>query len=194
MEYTPSFYANSRSSWRKWLEKNHEKEQKIWLIIYKKESGKPSVYYSEAVDEALCFGWIDSAPRKRDEESYYQYFTKRSPKSNWSVVNKNKVAKLMEQGLMTDAGLAMVELAKKSGTWNSLDKVHNLDLPEDLQKALAKNKRAQANWETFAPSARRGILEWILNAKRPETRLKRINETVALASQNIKANQGKQKS
>ena len=93
-----TFYAKSQKEWRKWLEKNHQSEKSIWLIIYKKESGTPSVYYTDAVDEAICFGWIDSKPNKRDDESYYQFFAKRNPKSNWSKVNKGKVAKLLEKG------------------------------------------------------------------------------------------------
>jgi uncharacterized protein YdeI (YjbR/CyaY-like superfamily) len=184
-----TFHAKSQKDWRKWLEKNHDKEKSVWLIIYKKESSVPSIYYPEAVDEALCFGWIDSKPNKRDEESYYQFFAKRNPKSNWSKVNKDKVARLMADGLIAPAGLEAIELAKKTGTWTALDNVDNLTVPEDMQKMLDKNQEALANWEKFPPSTRRGILEWILNAKQVETRLKRITETVTLAEKNIRANQ-----
>lgn len=186
-----TFHAKTRKAWRKWLEKNHQSEKSIWLIIYRKESETPSIYYPEAVDEALCFGWIDSKPNKRDENSYYQFFAKRNPKSNWSKVNKEKVTKLIEQGLMHSSGLSMIEIAQQNGTWTALDEVENIKIPEDLQIQFNKNKIAFKNWERFARSSRRGILEWILNAKREETRQKRISETVKLAEINVKANHPK---
>jgi uncharacterized protein YdeI (YjbR/CyaY-like superfamily) len=186
-----TFHAKSRKEWRKWLEKNHKKEKSVWLIIYNKSSQTPSVYYPEAVDEALCFGWIDSKPNKRDAESRYQYFAKRNPKSNWSKINKEKVARLLAAGLMSDAGLEMVQLAKESGTWNALDKVELLELPDDLMKLFTRNTIAFKNWEQFPKSTKRGILDWIQNAKRTETRNKRIDETVTLAAKNIRANQYK---
>lgn len=188
---TKTFHAKTRNDWRKWLLKNHKKEKSIWLIIYKKESKIKSVYYPEAVEEALCFGWIDSKPNKRDNESFYQFFSKRNPKSNWSAVNKKKVEKLINAGLMTEVGLEMIELAKKTGTWTALDNVENLTIPEDLIKALKKEKSAFENFEAFPRSVKRGILEWIQNAKKAETREKRINETASLASKNIRANQYK---
>lgn len=188
---TKTFHAKTRNDWRKWLLKNHKKEKSIWLIIYKKESKIKSVYYPEAVEEALCFGWIDSKPNKRDNESFYQFFSKRNPKSNWSAVNKKKVEKLINAGLMTEVGLEMIELAKKTGTWTALNNVENLTLPEDLIKALKKEKSAFENFEAFPRSVKRGILEWIQNAKKAETREKRINETASLASRNIRANQYK---
>jgi len=187
-----TFHAASQEEWRTWLERNHATEKSVWLIIYKKESEVPSVYYPEAVDEALCFGWIDSKPNKRDHKSYYQFFAKRNPKSNWSAVNKAKVEKLMKAKRMAPAGLAMVELAKRNGTWTALDDVDKVLMPHDLQALFNQNQDALANWEKFARSSRRGILEWILNAKKPETRQKRIEETVALAAQNIKANHPRQ--
>jgi uncharacterized protein YdeI (YjbR/CyaY-like superfamily) len=187
-----TFHAKTRKEWRKWLEKNHQSEKSVWLIIYKKESDTPSVYYPEAVDEALCFGWIDSKPNKRDENSYYQFFAKRNHKSNWSKVNKEKVAKLLEQGLMHISGLEMIEIAKQNGTWTALDEVENITIPDDLQKLFSKNKTAFENWEKFPRSSKRGILEWIMNAKKPETRQKRVEETVSLAEKNIKANHYRQ--
>lgn len=184
-----TFHAHDRSAWRQWLAENHASEKSVWLIIYKKSSSTPSVYYDEAVDEALCFGWIDSKPNKRDEESFFQFFAKRNPKSKWSGVNKKKVEKLIAQGLMTEAGLKMIELAKASGTWDALNDVENVVIPNDLQQAFDKNATAKVHWEAFPRSTKRGILEWISNAKRPETRQKRIEETVTLAAQNIRANQ-----
>jgi uncharacterized protein YdeI (YjbR/CyaY-like superfamily) len=188
-----TFHAASREAWRKWLEENHQSEKSIWLIIYKKESETPSVYYPEAVDEALCFGWIDSKPNKRDKNSYYQFFSKRNPKSNWSKVNKEKVAKLLSQGLIHPSGLQMIAIAKKNGTWSALDDVDNILLPDDLQMLFSNNKIAFENWENFPRSSKRGILEWISTAKKPETRQKRIQETVSLAEKNIKANHYQQK-
>jgi uncharacterized protein YdeI (YjbR/CyaY-like superfamily) len=187
-----TFYAKSQKEWRKWLEKNHQSEKSVWLIIYKKESGTPSVYYTDAVDEAICFGWIDSKPNKRDDESYYQFFAKRNPKSNWSKVNKGKVAKLLEKGLIAPAGLEAIETAKQNGTWTALDKVEEMAIPEDLQKAFDKNKTAFGYFDKFPRSSKRNILEWIMNAKRPETRQARIDETVKLATDNIKANHYRQ--
>ena len=187
-----TFYAKTQKEWRKWLEKNHQSEKSIWLIIYKKESRTPSVYYTNAVDEALCFGWIDSKPNKRDDESYYQFFAKRNPKSNWSKVNKGKVAKLLEKGLITKAGLEAIETAKQNGTWAALDKVEEIVIPEDLQKAFNKNKTAFEYFDKFPRSSKRNILEWILNAKRQETRQRRIEQTIELATKNIKANHYRQ--
>ena len=184
-----TFYAKSRQLWRKWLEKNHQNAKCIWLIITKKESGESHFNYHDAVDEALCFGWIDSKANKRDDKSYYQYFAKRSPASNWSKVNKLKVAQLTKQGLMAKAGLDAVKVAKERGTWMALNGVDNLVVPPDLQQLLEADNIARYNWELFSRSSRRGMLEWIFNAKRPETRQKRIATTVKLAAQNKKANQ-----
>lgn len=187
-----TFHATNRQDWRDWLETHHSIEKSVWLIIYKKESGVASVYYSEAVDEALCFGWIDSKANKRDAQSYYQYFAKRKPGSNWSKVNKDKVERLLAEGLMTAAGMEMIETAKQNGSWTALDEVEKLIVPDDLQLAFEQNQVAFAFWEKFPPSSKRAILEWIQNAKRPETRQKRIEETVRLAEQNIRANHYRQ--
>jgi uncharacterized protein YdeI (YjbR/CyaY-like superfamily) len=135
-----TFHAKSRKEWRKWLEENHQSEKSVWLIICKKGSDISSVYYPEAVDEALCFGWIDSKPNKRDDESYFQFFAKRNPKSNWSKVNKEKVETLIAQNLMTSAGLKIIEIAKQNGAWTALDEVENIIIPDDLQKAFDNNK------------------------------------------------------
>ena len=188
-----TFYAPSRQDWRQWLLENHRKEKSVWLIIYKKGSGTPTVNYQEAVEEALCFGWIDSKPNKRDDHSYYQFFSRRNPKSNWSMINKRKVEKLIASDLMTDAGYEMIRIAKQNVTWNALDEIENLILPADLVAALRAEPGAYGNWEKFPGSVRRGILEWILNAKTAETRLKRIRETSGLAAKNIRANQYRKK-
>lgn len=188
-----TFYAEDGQAWRAWLEANHLLTQSVWLIIYKKGADTPSVYYDEAVDEALCFGWIDSKPNKRDGESYYQFFSRRNPKSNWSGVNKRKIARLLKSGRMAPAGLEMIELAKKTGTWTALDAVEKGIIPPDLGQAFDDYPGSAAHFEAFPISARRGILEWIQTAKRPETRAKRVEETARLAAQNIRANQWKPK-
>jgi len=181
------YYAKTREVWRKWLAKNHERCESVWLILYNKASKISSPNYAEAVEEALCFGWIDSKANKRDSQSRIQYFARRNPKSKWSGLNKERVKKLMKAGLMQKAGLEMVKLAKKSGTWTALDEVEALKIPEDLSTAISHNKRAHINFEAFPPSSRKIILYWILDAKRTETRKKRIRETVALAARNIRA-------
>lgn len=183
------FYAPDRAAWRAWLEANHAASPGVWLIYFKKESGKPRVSYDEAVEEALCFGWIDSKPNKIDELSYMQLFSPRKPKSNWSKPNKERVERLLAAGLMAPAGLRMVEIAKQNGKWDALDEVEAGVVPPDLIQALASYPDAAANFEAFPRSYKRGVLEWVLNAKRPETRAKRIDEIARLASLNQRANQ-----
>jgi uncharacterized protein YdeI (YjbR/CyaY-like superfamily) len=181
------FHAEDRNAWRAWLKENHDTEKSVWLIIYKKAAATPSVYYDEAVDVALCFGWIDSVRIKRDGESFRQFFARRNPKSKWSAVNKAKVEKLIAAGLMTKSGLQMIELAKQSGTWNALDAVELLTIPSDLAEAFESNPTAKNYFEAFSRSSKRGILEWLLNAKRSDTRAKRIEQIVTLAAQNKRA-------
>jgi uncharacterized protein YdeI (YjbR/CyaY-like superfamily) len=180
--------AKSRKVWRQWLVKNHKKEKFVWLIIFHKGCSTKSVYYAEAVEEALCFGWIDSKPNKRDKESSYLSFAKRSPKSKWSKINRERVQTLTKQGLIMPAGQEMIDLAKASGTWEALTVIDNETMPEDLQKKFDRNKTAFKNFKAFPPSSRKIILHWIAEAKRPETRKTRIDETVRLAKENIRAN------
>jgi uncharacterized protein YdeI (YjbR/CyaY-like superfamily) len=180
---------NSAADWRQWLEANHLQKDSIWLVLAKKESGIPSLSVSEAVDEALCFGWVDSLPNKVDEKRFKILVSPRKPKSNWSKVNKDKVERLLAERKMAAAGLQMVALAKQNGTWDALNEVDSLRIPNDLAAKLAEYPQATAYFENFPPSTRRGILEWILNAKQPQTRAKRINETAALAAENKRANQ-----
>lgn len=187
-----TFYAKSQNDWRKWLEKHHQKKTAVWLIFYKKDSGVPSVYYPEAVDEALCFGWIDSKPNKRDEKSYYRFFSPRKPKSGWSLVNKKKVAVLIQTKRMAEAGLRAIAVAKQNGAWNALDEVEELLMPDVLRVPLHKNKKALGNWEKFPPSSKKIILSWINSAKTVETKTRRVKEAVELAAQNIRANHYRQ--
>lgn len=184
--------ASSSDEWRNWLSQNHNHEKNVWLIIFHKDSGIPSVTYDQAVDEALCFGWVDSKPNKRDGQSYFQFFAARNPKSNWSKVNKEKVHRLIESGRMAPAGLDLVQEAKTNGSWTALDAVERLEVPADLQAAFDQNNTAFSYWNEFPKSSKRGILEWIFNAKRPETRQKRILETVEMAQRNERANHYRQ--
>ncbi|MBD2496336.1 YdeI family protein [Nostoc sp. FACHB-280] len=177
-------YASDRNQWREWLAKNHLTSPGIWLIYYKVKSGQPSVRYSEAVQEALCFGWIDSKVKSLDANRYQQIFTPRKPKSVWSKLNKQYIEELIAAGLMTEFGLAKIADAKKDGSWTSLDAIEALIIPPDLQKALAANSWANLNFAAFSNSTKKNILFWIENAKRPETRLKRIEQTVTSAAQN----------
>ncbi|MBD2104290.1 YdeI family protein [Leptolyngbya sp. FACHB-261] len=179
-----TIYASDRKAWRQWLEKNYCTSIGIWLIYYKVKSGKPSVQYSEAVKEALCFGWIDSKVKSLDEERYMQIFTPRKPKSVWSKLNKQYIEELIAQGLMTEAGLKKINAAKQDGSWALLDEIEALSVPVDLKQALEANEIANQNFESFSNSAKKNILFWIDSAKRPETRLKRIEKTISSVAQN----------
>ena len=184
-EYCP----NDRKDWRKWLELNHKRKDAVWLIFYKKKSPDHNLSWSESVDEALCFGWIDSTKRAIDEEKYKQYFSKRNAKSNWSKINKDKVKTLIDQGRMTEEGYKSIEIAKENGSWTILDGVEALVIPEDLKKELAANKGAMEFYEGLSNSVKKGLLYWVISAKRKETRQKRILEIVENASRNLKPKQ-----
>ncbi|MBD2355490.1 YdeI/OmpD-associated family protein [Tolypothrix sp. FACHB-123] len=177
-------YAKDRQEWREWLQRNHHSSIGVWLIYYKVKSGKPSVKYSEAVKEALCFGWIDSKVKTIDTERYMQIFTPRKPKSVWSKLNKQYIEELITQNLMTEAGLKKIEAAKENGSWSSLDAIEALTIPADLKLALTANKTANKYFEALSKSSKKNILSWIESAKRPETRLKRIQQTIISVAQN----------
>ncbi|AUS99095.1 hypothetical protein CLI64_01030 [Nostoc sp. CENA543] len=179
-----TFHAANRQAWRKWLEDNHLSSVGVWLIYYKVKSKKPSIRYSEAVQEALCFGWIDSKVKSLDAERYMQIFTPRKTKSVWSKLNKQYITELIDQGLMTEAGLAKITAAQQDGSWTILDAIEELIIPEDLQQALAVNEVANNYFVGFNNSTKKNILFWIASAKRPETRKKRIEQTVNSAAQN----------
>lgn len=186
-------YPQNRKQWRSWLQKNHNSAPHVWVLLYKKATGKPSVTYAEIVEEALCFGWIDSKPNKRDEESYFLFIAPRKPKSVWSALNKKRIEILLKENKMKAAGLKKIEAAKKDGSWDALNKVDAMEMPPALQKAFAKNKAALKNFELFPPSAKKHIYQWMAGAKTAATQLKRITETVTLAEKNIRANQWKPK-
>jgi uncharacterized protein YdeI (YjbR/CyaY-like superfamily) len=177
----------SRAEWRQWLAQNHTQKESIWLAVAKK--GHVGVSVPEAVEEALCFGWIDSTANKLDEKRYKLLLAPRKRNSVWSKINKARVAKLIQLKLMQPAGMVMIQLAKKTGTWKSLNDIDKLKSPADLTKALGKNKKAKTYFDAFPPSSKKQILYWITSAKTPKTRNKRIAETVTKAAQNIRANQ-----
>ncbi len=180
----PRLEAKNRIEWHEWLKENHLTSKGIWLVYYKKNSLKDTVLYDEAVEEALSFGWIDSKVNAIDEERYMQIFTPRKPGSIWSKLNKQRIQKLMEQGLMQPAGLNKVERAKKDGSWNFLDDVEKLIIPEDFKLALNSDREAKNNFEALGNSSKKQILYWIKSAKRDSTRENRIQKTVKSASKN----------
>ncbi|MFD2034620.1 YdeI family protein [Belliella marina] len=180
------YCPQSRTDWRQWLEKNHQSKQSVWLVFYNKKSEFKSISWSEAVDVALCFGWIDSKKVKIDEETAHQFFSKRKPKSTWSKINKEKVKKLIEQGLMTEAGFTSIKTAKENSSWTILDEVEELIIPQDLDAAFAEKPNAKEFFLSLSKSVRKIILSWLVFAKTSETRQKRITEIVESAAQNLK--------
>jgi uncharacterized protein YdeI (YjbR/CyaY-like superfamily) len=188
-ENIKTFYPKTNEAWRKWLEKNHIAEDSIWIIYYKKTSGQPTVKYSDAVDIALCYGWIDSRQKPIDDEKYMQFFCKRKPKSVWSKVNKAKVERLIAEGKMAKAGFEIIEIAKQNGSWTILDNAENLVIPKDLEKEFKKYKNAKTNFLNFSRTDKRNILQWLTLAKRAETIQKRVEEIASLAEQGLKPKQ-----
>jgi uncharacterized protein YdeI (YjbR/CyaY-like superfamily) len=177
------------AEWRAWLKANHTKAASTWLVTYKKGASKPQLPYDEAVCEALCWGWIDSLPRKLDAERTMLRFSPRSGRTGWSALNKQRIKRMIAAKRMQPAGLAKIEAAKADGSWSKLDRVEALEIPADLVKAFRAHPGAAASFEAFPKSVKRGILEWITSAKKPETRAKRVLETASLAAQGKRANQ-----
>ena len=186
-DITETFLAADRASWRTWLEKHHAAKSEIWLVLYKKNTGRAAFSMSAAVEEALCFGWIDGQLRRVDDETYALRFTPRRPGSIWSESNKARVREMGRQGKMTPAGLAAVRAGKQSGEWQTARLRENTEaLPPDIELALASNTLAKENFERLAPSHRKAYLYWVSEAKREETRRRRIAEVVRRAEQNRK--------
>ena len=174
-------YFKTTQAWRDWLSAHHDLEDHVWLIFYKKETGEPSIEYESAVEEALCFGWIDSIIKKIDDSKYARKFTPRKENSKWSETNKMRVGRLIKSGRMTEIGLLKVEAAKQSGQWDKLYKPDiSENIPKEFECALNQNVGAREYFETLAPSYRRQFIGWISVAKRPETREKRIQESISL--------------
>ena len=185
MKEAEEYCPNNQNQWRKWLASNHVKKDAVWLVFFKKDSPKYNLSWGESVDEALCFGWIDSTKRSIDNEKYKQYFSKRKVKSNWSKVNKDKVKRLIDQGLMEEAGFKSIEIAKENGSWTILDGVEELVVPEDLKQELTKQKGAMDHYESLSKSVKKGLLYWVVSAKKKETRQNRIMQIVENASKNM---------
>jgi uncharacterized protein YdeI (YjbR/CyaY-like superfamily) len=187
LDDAPLVQCETRAEWRAWLEANHATTRGAWLVTWRKAAGRPILDYEAAVEEALCFGWVDSTGGRVDELRGKLYFAQRKPRSGWARTNKARVERLIADGRMAPAGLAAIDRAKANGSWTMLDDIENLVVPDDLQAALDAAPPAAGNWAAFPPSARRMSLEWIRQARRPETRAARIAETAALAARNERA-------
>lgn len=184
-----TFCPSSQAEWRKWLEENHNSKQSVWVIQYKKKANVPTISWNESVDEALCFGWVDSIRKTIDEEKFMQFFCKRKAKSTWSKINKEKVVQLIAQNLMSGAGYKSIELAKQNGSWTILDEVEELTIPIDLEIAFKIKPGSADYFLTLSKSVKKAILQWLMFAKRVETRTKRVNEIAELAAQGLKPKQ-----
>mgnify|MGYP002777006241 FL=1 len=177
----PQHYFSGRAAWRAWLTRHHSQPQGIWLVYDKKVGREPQrLSYADIVEEALCFGWIDSLPRKRSDTQSMLLLTPRKPKSVWSKLNKTRIDKLLAEGLMTAAGQARIDAAKANGSWFALDEVEALIIPNDLADALAATPGARARWDALPPSARKAALQQISSAKTTETRARRVAAAAAM--------------
>ena len=175
------FTPRSRSAWRSWLQKNHTGVEEVWVVFYRKGTGHPTVSYNDAVEEALCFGWIDGIRKRVDSARYMHRFTPRRLNSAWSKSNKERVARLIEARLMTPAGQRLIDHAKRGGAWSrSSDLVPVPDMPDELTAALDADQDALVNFNALAPSYRRQFIAWIADAKRPTTRAGRVAKSVDL--------------
>lgn len=188
MEISKTLYVANRDDWRAWLEENHETEKEVWLIYYKKHTNRPRIPYDDAVEEALCFGWIDSVVQRIDDERYAQKFTPRRDGSNWSESNKRRIRKLLGEGKMTRAGRAKIGVGVLEAAAGAKPKRNAKEpvVPSYLSEALRENEKAWENFNNLAPSYRRVYVGWIANAKREETRERRIREAVELLARNEK--------
>lgn len=186
-------HAETAAEWRAWLERHHERESGVWLVSWKTATGRPRMSYEESVEEALAFGWVDSKANTLDDDRSMLWFAPRRSGSGWSKPNKERVERLQRDGRMTDAGRRVIERAKADGSWTLLDDVENLVVPDDLAAALDARPGALEQWEAFPRSARRGILEWIVQAKTAPTRERRVIETAEAAARGERANQWRPK-
>lgn len=185
--------VQSQEALRAWLVANHARTDSIWLITWKAHTPH-HLSWDVVVEEALCFGWIDSQPRKLDQDRSMIRLSPRKPGSGWSGVNKARIERLMASGRMAAPGLAKIALARQDGSWSALDEASDLTIPADLKEAFDAHPGAGDRFETFPPSARRSILEWIAMAKRPQTRTTRVNETARRAALGQRANQWSKRS
>ena len=183
----PMIQPGSAEAWRRWLADNHATSGPIWLVYRKRTAGGRDLTYDEAVEEALCFGWIDSTIKPLDEERYRQFYSRRKPTSTWSKLNKERVERLIAESRMTDAGMAPIDAAKANGMWTALDSVEALEVPPDLEEAL-EAFGARGNFDDFSASSKKNILWWIASAKKAETRARRVAETARMAADGRRAN------
>ena len=181
MDDKPRVQPAGRAEWRAWLEANHRASGGVWLITWKRRAGEPTIGYEEAVEEALCFGWIDGVIRRVDDDRLMEWFAPRRPKSTWARTNKERVARLEAAGLMTDAGRRAVEIARANGSWESLDVIDALVVPDDLAAALAERPEARERFDASSVSVRRSALAWVYQARRPQTRAARVEQIAATA-------------
>lgn len=186
MALTKTLYVTNREEWRNWLANHHATETEIWLVYYKKRSGQPRIPYDDAVEEAICFGWIDSIVRTIDAEKYAQKFTPRRDHNKWSALNRRRVCKLISEGRMTEVGLAKVDPAVLSTEPRAKPRRADLKVPEFVANALAANEPARKFFQGLAPSYQRNYIAWIMHAKKDETRQRRLREAIALLEQNKK--------
>ena len=184
----------SLAEWRAWLAEPHGRGSGVWLVTWRAGSGGPRIGYEESVEQALCFGWVDSKGRSLDAERTMLWFAPRKRGSGWARTNKERIERLTAAGLMAPAGQAVIDAAKADGSWTLLDDVENLVVPDDLAAAFAAHPPAREHWDAFPRSARRAILEWIVQAKRAETRAKRVAEAAEKAQVNERANQWRPRS
>lgn len=183
------YHAETRAAWRAWLAANHASAPGVWLASWKRGTGRPAVPYDETVEEALCFGWIDSTVNTLDEERTLQLMTPRRPRSGWTRRNRDRVARLEAEGRMTEAGRRAVEVAQRTGWWRRYDAVEDLVEPDELAAALDAVPQARAHWDGFPPSARKQMLWWVVSAAKPETRARRIAAIVANAERGRRVGQ-----
>ncbi len=187
LDDAPHVHADDRATWRAWLEANHATASGAWLVTYRARSGKARLDYEAAIEEALCFGWVDSTGGHVDAERGKLYFAPRKARSPWAATNKARVERLMRDGRMAAAGLAAIERAKANGSWEVLDAPERLEVPADLAAALDARPPAAANFGAFTPSARKMLLAWIAMALRPDTRAARIAKVAEAAARNERA-------
>ncbi|WP_281299050.1 YdeI/OmpD-associated family protein [Flavobacterium limnophilum] len=187
MDKKEHHYFKNAKEWREWLHENHDKSTGICLIFYKVGSKMESMRWEEAVQVAICYGWIDSTVKKMDEERRKQVFSPRKDKSVWSKLNKTYIEKLLKENLVHESGLAKIEIAKQNGSWTSSDAVEELLIPDDLKRAFKQNETAFENYKNFSPSYRKSYLYWLNQAKREETRNNRITQIMNLCRENKKS-------
>jgi uncharacterized protein YdeI (YjbR/CyaY-like superfamily) len=185
----PLVQPTSRAAWRAWLQKNHASSSGIWLVYAKKHTGIPSLTYADAVEEALCFGWIDSLVHAIDDSLFKQIFTPRKEKSAWSALNRKRVDTLIANGLMTPAGMKVIDLAKKTGRWDARPHIEALKMPAELRKALNANAAAKKNWPTYTASQQKAFLRMVDDAKTAETRAKRVARVLEIVGQKLSFSQ-----